>query len=114
MSAISCFKFFPFYICSSNCSVGILNYNQCVFSVWRNHDFVCLGSNSNEDNFLFFVNFLDSSLGVSAEVADDLSILVSLVNAHSGLDGHALCIYNNQTDHTDMSINAVDRFFNFS
>jgi hypothetical protein len=41
-----------------------------------------LASDPNEDDFLFFVNFLDGSLGISAEVADDLTVFIGLVNAH--------------------------------
>ena len=64
----------------------VLNNDQTVLFVWRDHDFVLLRPDSNEGDFFFRVDGLDGEGDVGRKLADERAVLNCVRIRHRRLD----------------------------
>lgn len=92
---------------------GVLQHNEGVIFLRRDHDLVLLASDSNELHIVLGVEGLDGRLGLGGELGDQTAILDGVILRHGRTDGDATGVHNDDTLHTLVGVDAVDGFFNF-
>ena len=89
----------------------VLEHNHGEFAVGRNHDLVDLRANFDERDVFFGVQRLDRGRRSVQEHLDETAVVDRLLLLHCALDGDALLVDNDDTEHAHMRVDSVERFF---
>ena len=93
--------------------VRVLNDNESELLVWRNHNLMLQGANTDESDGLLLMDLLDFGLGAIEEAADDLTVFNGGSGAHGGPNGEALVVDDNDSNNAHVGVNAIHSLFNF-